>query len=160
MCGASILIPRDCASLTYLTTLSVSPQSQVYGTQSPSTWTATVVLSRQGTPGGQVELLDGAAELAIGVRARVRQPRLARATWVVTELDPGRSFTWVSSIAGLTTTGVHELTDGPSGGTTFRSAVDQHGMLAPVVRRVFGRLVRRYLELETAGLKRRCESSS
>ncbi len=41
------------------TTLTVTPQSQVYGTQSPSTWTATVVLSRGGSPAGTVELLDG-----------------------------------------------------------------------------------------------------
>ena len=105
-----------------------------------------------------VELLDGARELAVGVRARVRQPRLAPATWRVTALDPGRRFTWVSSVGGVTSTGMHVLADGPGGTTTFTNAVEQRGLLAPVVRLVFGRLVHRYLDLETQGLKRRCES--
>jgi predicted extracellular nuclease len=46
------------------TTLTVSPASQVYGTQTPATWTATVELSRHGNPAGQVELLDGSTVVA------------------------------------------------------------------------------------------------
>ncbi len=46
------------------TTLTVTPQSQVYGTQTPATWTAAVVLSHGGSPAGTVELLDG--DIVIG----------------------------------------------------------------------------------------------
>jgi predicted extracellular nuclease len=41
------------------TTLTVSPSSQVYGTQTPATWSAEVTLNRGGAPQGTVELLDG-----------------------------------------------------------------------------------------------------
>jgi uncharacterized protein len=46
------------------TTLTVAPQSQVYGTQTASTWSADVTLNRNGDPSGQVELLDGTAVIA------------------------------------------------------------------------------------------------
>src|SRR5690606_6035999 len=47
-------------------------------------WTASIT---------SVELIDAEA-LAPGVRARVKQPRLPRAVWKVTSLDPGHSFEW------------------------------------------------------------------
>ena len=46
------------------TTLTVSPQSQVYGTQTPASWSATVELNRHGDPAGEVELLDGSTVIA------------------------------------------------------------------------------------------------
>lgn len=49
---------------TSTTSLTVSPSSQVYGTQSPATWTAAVDLTPQGDPHGTVQLLDGDTVLA------------------------------------------------------------------------------------------------
>ena len=37
----------------------------------------------------------------VGARYEVRQPRLPRAVWEVTDWQPGRSFTWVSFVRGL-----------------------------------------------------------
>jgi hypothetical protein len=38
-----------------------------------------------------------------------------------------------------------------------RLTLDQSGLLAPVVGAFFGRLTRRYVDMEADGLKRRCE---
>jgi hypothetical protein len=96
--------------------------------------------------------------LALGVSAVVRQPRLPVATWTVTALDPGRSFTWVTRAGGVRTTGFHVLGDLPDGRTLFRTGVEQRGLPAPVVRLLLGGLTRRYLQMEADGLRRRCES--
>jgi hypothetical protein len=47
--------------------------------------------------------------LAVGHRARIRQPRLLPAIWRVTALEPGRGFTWVTHSPGIRATGGHWL---------------------------------------------------
>ena len=37
--------------------------------------------------------------LRLGSEALIKQPGLARARWKVTELEPGRSFTWETATA-------------------------------------------------------------
>jgi len=54
-------------------------------------WTPTVTSLRLVDPG----------PLALGSRARIRQPRLPPATWQVTELDDGRGFVWVTQRKGV-----------------------------------------------------------
>lgn len=102
-----------------------------------------------------VELDDDA--LRVGSTARVKQPKLPRATWRVTELEPGRSFTWVAGAPGLTSTGSHELEEF-EGVTSARLCLRQSGPLAPLMRLLIGRLTERYVELEARGLKRRSEA--
>src|ERR687883_490678 len=56
------------------------------------------------------------------------QPRLPMATWKVTELVPGTSFTWVARGPGLRTTGRHEVT--PDGDWSIATlTLDQEGPL-------------------------------
>ncbi len=50
-------------------------------------WAPTVTLVRR--------LDDG--PLAVGSRVRVEQPRIPPTEYVVTELEPSRSFTWVAT---------------------------------------------------------------
>jgi uncharacterized membrane protein len=50
----------------------------------------------------QVERLDDGA-LVVGSRARIKQPRLPAAEWVVTALDRRRSFSWESRSFGMRT---------------------------------------------------------
>jgi uncharacterized membrane protein len=101
-----------------------------------------------------VDLLDGS--LRVGSQARIRQPKLPPATWTVTELVPGRSFTWEARGPGVRTVGRHEVL--PRGaGSTARSILEQHGPLGLIIGTVYAGLIRRYLAMESAGLKARCE---
>src|SRR3954452_22737000 len=47
--------------------------------------------------------------LRIGSRALIREPRFPPARWVVTELLPGRSFTWKSGLPGMWVYGEHSV---------------------------------------------------
>ena len=109
-------------------------------------WTETVTT---------VDRLDE-GPLAVGSRTRIKQPRLRTAVWEVTELVPGRSFTWVSRSPGLVTTGRHVVAP-MAGGTVVTLSVEQSGPLGGLVGLLTKRLTRRYLALEAAGLKRLCE---
>lgn len=97
--------------------------------------------------------------LRVGSRARIRQPRLPVAIWEVTEIVPGRSFTWVARGPGLVTTGSHLVA--PLDGDNRASAtavLEQGGLLGPLVGRLTRRLTNDYLDMELRGLKARCEA--
>jgi uncharacterized membrane protein len=107
-----------------------------------------------------VRALDGApTAMAEGSRYEVKQPRLPKAVWVVTELVDGRSFSWSARGPGLVSFAEHrvEPSDGASRVTLLFS---QEGPLARPVSVAFGAMVRRYVRMEAAGLKRRSEEST
>ena len=101
------------------------------------------------------QLLDG-GPLAEGSRVELAQPKLPKATWVVTELVDGRSFSWSARAPGVVSVADHELEPIP-GGTRVTLLFSQDGPLGGAVAKVAGGLVRRYVAMEAAGLKRRCE---
>jgi len=103
-----------------------------------------------------IERLDD-GPLAVGSRAQVKQPRLRPAEMEVTSLEPGRSFEWQNSAPGVTTVGDHRIEPRPGGGSTVTLVLRQTGFAAPVIRLLFGGLIRRYVEMEAQGLKRRAE---
>lgn len=112
-------------------------------------WTASIT---------SVELLDGATTLGLGTRARIRQPKLPVAVWEVTAIEPGHSWTWVAKAPGVRTTATHTVAaDGA--GTRVDSELAQEGALGWLIARAYAGLTRRYLAMEAAGLKRRCEST-
>jgi len=87
--------------------------------------------------------------LHVGQRLRIRQPRFPATVWRLTELVEERLCVWRAA-AGVAAR--HSL--GPSGGGTRMTL----RMIQPaVIGLLTGRLTRRYLALETSGLKRRCE---
>jgi uncharacterized membrane protein len=111
-------------------------------------WTPTVT---------RVERLDD-GPLRVGSRARVRQPRLPVAVWRVTEMEPGRWFTWVAQGPGVVTTGIHQVAPTDGGQRSRATAVlVQGGPVGPVLGLLTKRLTERYLDAEVHGLKARCE---
>ena len=56
----------------------------------------------------EVQRLDD-GEFTVGSRARVRQPRLWPATWMVEKLEPGVAFTWSTATPGARIVGDHRI---------------------------------------------------
>jgi hypothetical protein len=96
--------------------------------------------------------LDPSAPDAVGAAYQVRQPRLPKAVWVISDYDADSGFTWRSTSPGITSTGIHELED-LGGRTLVTLGVDWAGPLAPVLGLFYGRLTQRYIETEAASLK-------
>jgi uncharacterized membrane protein len=96
--------------------------------------------------------------LRVGSEAVVRQPRLPRARWRVTELVPGRTFTWETSAGGITTAGRHQVEpDGQRSVITL--TLTQHGPLAWLAEVLSGRLARKHLAMEADGFRRTAEAA-
>jgi len=109
-------------------------------------WTETVTAVHRMDPG----------PLRVGVKTRIKQPKLREAVWEVTEYTDGRSFTWVSRFPGVVSTARHVVL--PAGdGATVTLSVEQSGLLGWLVGLLTKRLTERYLAVESAGLKRLCE---
>jgi uncharacterized protein YndB with AHSA1/START domain len=99
-------------------------------------------------------------QLRLDSRARLEQPKLPPTEYVVVELSPGRSFTWVATSPGVRTTARHVVEALPHGGARVRLGVEQAGPLGMVIGRLFFKgLTDRYLATEAAGLKARCEGT-
>jgi uncharacterized membrane protein len=107
-----------------------------------------------------VERLDGSDPLRVGSRAKVRQPKLPAATWQVTELVPGRSFTWVATGPGVRTTAGHVVE--PTGEVSCRVTawLEQAGALGGLMGRLTKGITDRYIAMELRGLKSHCEATS
>ncbi len=52
---------------------------------------------------------------------RMKRPKLREAVWEVTEVDPGRSVTWVSRMPGLVYTARHVVTPAADGSSVLLS---------------------------------------
>jgi len=104
----------------------------------------------------KVERLDH-GEFGIGSRGRVHQPRIPVAVWMVTEFEPGRSFTWVSEAFGIRSVATHRLEPRGDGTVSLTLGFAQTGWLAWLVRSKAEKIAREYLVMEAQGLKRRCE---
>ena len=130
-----------------------APPDRVWGVMSDverwPEWTPTVT---------SIQRLD-CRPLAVGSRARIRQPKLMPAEWRVTELDEGRSFTWVAGRPGVRVTARHEV-DANQGGSRAILSLQFSGLLGPLVARLTRSLSERYLALEARGLKERSEEST
>jgi polyketide cyclase/dehydrase/lipid transport protein len=86
----------------------------------------------------------------------VTQPKGRPLVWKVTELEPQRNFTWRAGQPGLAFEAVHRVEGtGHQVRTTLEFAAT--GPLAWVARLVAGSRIRRWVDMESAGLKRAAE---
>ncbi len=113
-------------------------------------WTASVT---------SLVALDGAG-LAVGKRFAIKQPRMPKLVWRVTEVNPGSSWTWEQRGPGASAGARHDVIAQPGGHTLVRQRIDQHGPLGALVGRLMITMTKRYLELEAQGLKARSERLS
>jgi uncharacterized membrane protein len=114
------------------------------------TWTPSVT---------SVEVL-GDGPLRVGSRARLKQPRIGTTQWTVTELVPGRGFTWESRGPGFLAVARHEVEPLDDARARVRLSVSQSGIIGGPVGRLFYRgLTDRYLAMEATGLKARAEAA-
>jgi uncharacterized membrane protein len=98
--------------------------------------------------------------LAVGKRFVIKQPGMSRLVWKVTEIDPGRSWTWVQRSPGVLVSARHDVIAQPDGRTVVRQQLDQRGVLGGLVGRLMVKKTKRFLQLEAQGLKARSEELS
>ena len=110
-------------------------------------WTASVT---------RLVALDGPG-LAVGKRFEIKQPRMPKLVWEVTEVHPGAGWTWVQRSPGGSTVARHEVVAQAGGHTLVRQQLDQRGAVGALVGRLMHGMTKRYLELEAQGLKARSE---
>ena len=110
-------------------------------------WTASVT---------RLVALDGPG-IAVGKRFEIKQPRMPKLIWEVTEVTPATSWTWVQRSPGGLTVARHEVVAESAGSTLVRQQIDQRGPIGGLVGLLMRRMTKRYLELEAAGLKARSE---
>lgn len=106
-------------------------------------WTASIT---------RLVAVDGPG-LAVGKRFEIKQPRMPKLVWQVTEVQPGASWTWVQRSPGGSTSARHDVVAETDGHTLVRQQLDQRGPLGALVGRLMQGMTKRYLELEAQGLK-------
>lgn len=122
-------------------------------------WSVTADLERwpEWTPTvNAVTRLDG-GRLAVGSAARLQQPGLPEAEWVVTEVSAGRRFTWQTRVRGIGMVATHLIE--PRGAATRNVLrIELSGLVAFTLWPLIRSRLREALRQENAGLKRRCEA--
>lgn len=98
-----------------------------------------------------------AGPLDVGSTARVKQPKLAAADFVITTWTPERGFDWVTKNPLVTAVGHHAI-EPRAAGSRVTLWVDFSGPLAGVVAWLYGGLTARYVRMEAEGLKQRSEA--
>ena len=102
-----------------------------------------------------IRRLDAGA-LAVGCRLKICQPKLPPALWTVVDLVPGQGFTYTNRGLGVLVTAGHWIAP-TEGGCRVTLNLRFSGLLSGLVVRLAKTITNRYLDLEAAGLKQRCE---
>jgi uncharacterized membrane protein len=97
--------------------------------------------------------------MRIGSQARIKQPGQPEAVWTVTRLEEGREFVWRTRRMGLTMTASH-LVERLGDGSRNTLTLDVDGRGAGLFGRFFGRSIRKALETENSGFRKRAEELS
>lgn len=102
----------------------------------------------------KIAWLDGRT-LSLGARARIKQPGMPSLVWKVTELVPGKSFTWESSRPGVKTVATHVLERIDDQRTELVVGSRLSGPLSSVLSRLIAHRMETYLRMEAEGLRER-----
>jgi uncharacterized membrane protein len=110
------------------------------------TWTASMTWLRAVDEG----------PLEVGSEVHIKQPGSRAASWTITKLDAGRSFSWATK-SGVHMEADHEIE--PVGeGTQVTLRLTQTGALAKMVGMIGGNAIRKAVQTEGDGLKAHCEA--
>ncbi len=104
----------------------------------------------------KVELLQP-GEVQVSAKVRITQPKFPSAVWTVTKVEPNRYLEWRSTSPILTSTGEHRV-DPEGEGCRLTLAIDQTGLLVPVLKLFYEKTILEYLDMEAKGFKARAES--
>jgi uncharacterized membrane protein len=110
-----------------------------------------------------IETVDSVALLtpppmAVGSRARLKQPRLGEGTWEVTSWNAPSSFEWQQKASGVTTVAGHRVESLGNARSRLTLTLEMSGLLVPIFGRMFKGLTNRYMATEAESLKRAAES--
>lgn len=93
---------------------------------------------------------------APGTRVVIRQPKFPPATWTITEVEPGRSFSWVSGAPGVRVTACHRI-EPVAEGSRATLSLELDGVLGGIFGALTRRVTERYMAFEARGLAARSE---
>ena len=105
-----------------------------------------------------VERLDD-GPVAVGSRARIKQPAQRAATWTVSRLEPGSRFEWGTRVGPVHMVGGHRL-EAVDGGTRNVLTVELSGFGSRLLERLVGGRMRDAIATENLGFKRAAEAST
>ena len=106
-----------------------------------------------------VERLD-TAPIAVGSRAKVKQPRQKATIWTVTRLEPGSLFEWSTRTMGMTMTGAHRIEPLGEGRCRNVLTLDASGLTATLFGWLLKRPIGKAIATENAGFKSAAESAA
>ena len=113
-----------------------------------SDWTASITSIRKLDP----------PPFAVGSRVHIVQPKLRPGVWTVTDVEPGRSFTWTSGASGFMRVFARHDVEPTDSGCRVTLSVVFKGILGAFAAAAYGKLTAEYMGMEAAGLKRRSET--
>ena len=98
----------------------------------------------------------GTEPFGVGTKAWVRQPQFPAALWKVSSIEPGKSFTWVSTAPGMRVVGRHSVEPNSHGSRAILN-LTYSGLLGGIFASITRCITERYIGLEARGLKARSE---
>lgn len=123
-------------------------------------WTVMSDLDRwhEWTPSIRGITRQGDRPFAVGTRVMIRQPKFPPALWTISDIQPGRSFTWVSRAPGMSVTGTHAITP-TADGSRVTLSLRYEGLVGRWFARLTRAITERYIALEAEGLRARSEDA-
>lgn len=95
--------------------------------------------------------------LVVGSKVILCQPKLPPAEYTVTALEDGKGFAFETRSPGALVVGNHRI-EPANGGSRVTLSLKFSGLIGPTTAFMMRKMINRYLEMDAAGLKKRCEA--